>query len=285
MKSSFSRLVLPAFLSVTFFFMYCSLDNLAGGSGAGNPGGSVTVALRAEVTLGTAKRAYPDNSSPIFDTTTDTSINLTDHAGLTITLNKIKLSSVDFRFMLDPTENPVELLHSFKEPSPLLTSDSQSLVLLGGPYSFDGLTGQVEPKLETIHLPVAKYTGIMLSFKKGQQYDNEHQGQILMSGSFIYKGATQRIIVNINRTFSPFYKFAGGIFTLSPTDTTTIELRFDANQWFRNVDIAHAIDLGQLSFNQGGEIVINSWSSNCTALEFENTICWDFIRSGKLVLY
>ncbi|MBN1129906.1 MAG: hypothetical protein JXA71_13015 [Chitinispirillaceae bacterium] len=282
MKSRFFRLILPA-ITLMSFYLHCSLDNLAGGSGAGNPGGSVTVALRAEVTLGTMETAeftsINDRQPPI---------EISDQAGLKIAVSEILLNIHDFRFMLDPEENPEKLLRSLRDRSPLLSCDTQSLILTGGGYTCNGLTGKVVPDPGMVHLPVAKYTGMMLSFKREQSrgtYGTTSRGQLYLSGTFSYYGKTRRIIVDVDRSFSPFYKFAGGIFTLSATDTTHLELRYNPKGWFQNIDIKRALDRGTLQFNQNGDIVIGGCSDNTFAQEIELTIQNNFIASGKLVLY
>jgi hypothetical protein len=265
----------------------CSLDNLAGGSGAGNPGGSVTVALRAEISLGMAKSAAK-TAMLTLDNTQSSSIVVTDQDGLAITLYEMYLTINDFRFMLDPDENPEKIFTDMHNRSPLLSFGRNCLVLTGGPYSCNGLTGEVEPNIGMIHLPVAKYTGIMLSLNRDQSKvfsSFSSRGQLFLSGTFTYYGRPHKIIVDIDRGFSPIFNFAGGIFTLSAKDTTHVELRFDAADWFRSIDIKKAIDRGSLQFNEYGNVVIGGCYGDNATQEMELAIQNSFIASGKLVLY
>jgi hypothetical protein len=288
MNSSLRTLLvlLPAISA--FLLMDCALNELAGGSGAGNPGGTVTVTLRAEVSIGMAKTAPGEFYEQVFDTSTASPIVVTDKDGLKLTISEIVFSCADFRFMLDPTENAGEILRSFSDRSPLLSFDDQSLILNGGPYLCNGLTGQMQPEIDTIRLPVAKYTGIMLSFSdKGSyySYDTFSHQLFCISGTFLYYNKLCRFIVDIDHAFSPLIPFAGGIFTLSSNDTTTIELRFDAEQWFKSIDLKKAIANGDLKFNQSGELFIGGCYNDSTNQKIELAIQNSFIASGKLIVY
>ena len=265
--------LLPAISA--FLLMDCALNELAGGSGAGNPGGTVTVTLRAEVSIGMAKTAPGEFYEQVFDTSCASPIVVTDKDGLKLTISEIVFSCADFRFMLDPTENAGEILKSFSDRSPLLSFDDQSLILNGGPYLCNGLTGQMLPEIDTIRLPVAKYTGIMLSFSdKGSYFsrDTFNRQLFYISGTFLYYNKLCRFAVDIDHGFNPLINFAGGIFTLSNNNTTHVELRFDAEQWFKSIDLKKAIANGDLKFNQSGELFIGGCYNDSTNQKIELAI-------------
>jgi hypothetical protein len=268
--------------------MFCSIGELAGGSGAGNPGGTVTVALKAEVSIGMAKTTSDTFSKQISGTSNDSLIAVTDMNGLQLFISEIGFSCEDFRFMLDPSENAGEILSSFRDRSSLLSNDTRSLILGGGPYFCNGLTGQMQPKIDTIRLPVAKYTGIMLSFRdRGNFLSRETFGRQLfyIAGTFFYCNRLCRFYIGINHPFSPLISFAGGIFTLSTGDTTHIELRFNADQWFKGIDLKKAIDNGDLQLNSNGEIFIGGRPNDSPNQKIEVAIQNSFAASGKLIVY
>jgi hypothetical protein len=278
--------LLPAISA--FLIMDCALNELAGGSGAGNPGGTVTVTLRAEVSVGMAKTAPGEFYEQISDTSSTSPIVVTDKDGLKLTISEIAFSCADFRFILDPTENAGEILRSFSDRSPLLSFDDQSLILNGGPYLCNGLTGRMQPEIDTVRLPVAKYTGIMLSFSdKGSFFSRDTFGRQLfyISGTFLYYNKLCRFVVDIDHGFNPLIPFAGGIFTLSTGNTTHIELCFNAAQWFKSIDLKKAIATGDLQFNQSGELFIGGRCNDSTNQKIEFAIQNAFIASGKLIVY
>jgi hypothetical protein len=278
--------LLPALSAL--FILNCSYGDLAGGSGAGNPGGTVTVALKAEVSIGMAKSITGDHCERLSDTSSDTSIVVTDKAGLQLFISEISFSFADFRFMLDPSEDAGEVLRTFSDRSPLLSSDTRSLILGGGPYICNGLTGQLEPAIDTVGLPVAKYTGIMLSFKDKSSvfyHDTFSRGIFCISGTFLYYSRLCRFFVDIDHSFSPLIPFAGGIFTLSTGDTTHIELRFNAERWFKNIDLKRAIISGELQFSPNGDLFIGGYNNDPANQKIELAIQNAFIASGKLIVY
>ncbi|MBN2037159.1 MAG: hypothetical protein JW768_10490 [Chitinispirillaceae bacterium] len=278
-------LVLPGMI-----VMQCSLGDLAGGSGAGNPGGSVSVAVRAEVNLSTLKTAAEGAAQAPECSAYDTSIVVQDREGLDLTIERIVLSGVSIKFMLDPSEDPREVLSDLRNRPWYLAPDSHCIALLGGPFKFNGLTGDVYPDLGTINLPLANYTGMLLRVSKEcyswSDYSHYVCAPIYLSGTLPYNGKSRRFIVELNRAFSKTYQFAGGgTFSLSSSDTTHMELRFNAKKWFSSVDLKNALDRGILSVNQSGEILIGDWASSNLAEGIETAIYSDFIASGKLVLY
>jgi hypothetical protein len=291
MRSTSTALIAAILVSSGVLFMHCSLGDLAGGSGAGNPGGSVSVALRAAVSLSTLKTAAEGLVLPSADLSPDSGIVVQDRAELSLLIDGIYLNGVTMKFLLDPSEDPRTILSDLRNRPSYLAADSQYLDLLEGPFRFNGLNGKAEPDIGTIYLPVAQYTGIKLSFSKERYYKSDattiHRGQIYITGTLPYYGKDRRFIVEICRSFSSLYQFAGGgTFKLSASDTTHMELRFNAKKWFSSVDLKNAMDRGILMMNQYGEILIGSClCPNNLTQEIETAIYNDFIASGKLVLY
>ena len=287
--NSLFRTVLALLPTVSILPLMCSTFNdLAGGSGAGNPGGTVTVALKAEVSIGTAKTTAGEFREQKSDTSNPEPLVVTDKAGLPLYISEIAFSCADFRFMLDPSEDAGEILRSFNDPSSLLSSDKRSLILGGGPYLCNGLTGEMQPAIGTLRLPVAKYTGIMLCFKDNRNvfaHDTFNNELFYISGTFPHYGKFCRFIVDIDHSFNSFVHFAGGIFTLSDSDTTHIELRFDAEKWFKSIDLKKAIANKDLQFNPNGDIVIGGHCNDSANQKIELAIQNAFTTSGRLIVY
>jgi hypothetical protein len=288
--TSLLRTTIALLPTVSAFLILCStFDELAGGSGAGNPGGTVAVTLKAEVSIGMAKATAGEFNKQESDTSSIVPLVVTDKAGLELYISEIIFSCADFRFMLDPSEDATEILQSFNDHSSLLSSDKGSLVLGGGPYLCNGITGEMLPSIDSVRLPVAKYTGIMLRFKDTPDFfphDTFNKNELFrISGTFFYYGRLCRFIVDINHSFNAPVHFAGGIFTLSDSDTTNIELRFDANKWFKGIDLKKAIVTKDLQFNPNGDIFIGGHCNDSANQKIEFAIQNAFIESGRLVVY
>jgi hypothetical protein len=288
MKIPSSFLLLCVVMIAAFWLQCDSLNGiqLAGGSGAGNPGGTVSVALTINLdTMVTTATNIAGATGTKIDIA-KAPVVVKDMAGLPITITGVVINSSDLRLVLDDLDEPRHVLDSLRERPDYISTDSQSLVI-NKQFSFNCLQGTPDSSVPPMIMPVAHYTGVMLNFDQyaPSQTDTGWKSKIQITGYFDYKGAPQNFIVQIYRTFSPYYKFAGGIFTLSHSDTTHLELRFNASQWFHRVNFKQAVDQEPFSSNTKNAIIISSYSTVPGIADLEYRIKTDFIMSGKLAVY
>jgi hypothetical protein len=261
---------------------------IAGGSGAGNPGGTVSVALSmtvdSMVTQSSVAIDTADTSTT--DATAKSAFTVKDMAGLPVSITGVQINSSDLRLVVDDREDPGRILDSINNRPSYLSSDSSSLII-NKQFSFNCLKGTPDSSVPPLKMPVARYIGVELNFNQEapSQTDTEWRSKILITGSFVYNKQLRNFTVDINRTFSPVYPFAGGVFTLSKVDTTHLEIRFNASQWFHRVDFKQCLDQKRLVFGPNGTLFISSNSMATSVLDIESQIRTDFINSGKLVVY
>lgn len=266
--------------------IYCSSktgDPLAGGSGAGNPAGNVIVSMYAVNDQGLAKSLLeiPERKDSAFF------INIRDNGVSQFTVSSISIAHVALHFVLDSIEKPDRLLSSMDRKPPELSCDTNSFIL-NVPSAFDLLKGSRDSSITTWNFPDAHYSGVSLDFGSGSAPNVPMQDQIILNGSFLYKGTMHDMIVAIaNPEFSyvHHYRFGGGIFTLSLADTIHLQLQFNSNLWFANVDIAHGLNNGLLDFDSTGTLKIESYSQQPFVRAFGMIIARDFLASGRLVVY
>lgn len=276
-----------------------TMEPLAGGSGAGNPGstvvraGTVVLAMCAtggDQAMGISMPLRKLQSGSLLDSTG--SITVADKGGLILTLTQVVLSNVEPRFMLDPVLRPDSLLSHMTDRPPELSCDSNS-IMLDGRHAFDAVEGKIDSSNATLRLPVARYTGITIGF---QEYDNGHfyppqppeYSRITMEGSFQYGGKPHDMVIDINYSPQPCSRqfwFGGGLFTLLAGDTTHVELQLAADRWFSNIDFAAALANGSLYFDSTGALNISYVSVNPCVWGIQSVIAADFFASGKLVVY
>ena len=286
-NSLFLRMFIAALPAL---YLQCNSLNgipLTGGSGAGNPGGTVSVALSIFTDTSLAKSAITASVATTVVGNTRRPVVVKDLAGMPITITSVQINSSGLRLVLDDKESSHHALDSLRERPSYLSSDSQSLII-DKQFSFDAYHGSPDSTVPPVIMPVAGYTGVMLNFNQPHSpytEETEWKSKIMIAGSFIYNGVTQQFKVEIDRAFTPFYKFAGGIFTLSPDDTTHLELRFNAAQWFRRVNFKQSLDQGVFIFNPKSEIIVSSYTTVQGILDIEYCVKTDFINSGKLVVY
>lgn len=289
----FSLFLRMFFLALPVLSLRCGSFNemnLTGGAGAGNPGGTVSFALTIKNDSSLAKTAAISGGgiAQSASLTSIAPITIRDIAGLPLTVTSVQINCVDLRLILDYREESHEILDSLRQRPDYLFGDSQGIVI-NRRFSFDCMRGTPDSTVPPVTMPVARYTGVMLRFNQGPGFapDSSRQSQILITGFFMYNGQSHDFRVKINRTFSPTYRFGAGIFTLSTTDTTHLEIRFDAVRWFHGVNFKQSLDQGQLVFDRNGELVIASgaYGGSSFAEETELRIRNNFINSGRLVVY
>jgi hypothetical protein len=272
---------------------------LSGGSGAGNPG---TVARSGTVVLAMGAVSSVDEGSfsvlPAIAKANGTlfksggSVAVVDQGGLRFIMTEITVANVEARFMLDTSIEPEYLLDHMDIRQPELSSDTHCIVFSGN-HNFDAVGRMVDSSVAALRLPVARYSGVGFGFKEYANrfhYDpwNVASSKITMKGTFLYGEVLHDVIVDINYAPQPserYYLFGGGHFTLSPEDTTHLELRFDADRWFSNINFAEALGNGSLYFDSTGTLNLTATEANPCVWGLQAVIATDFFASGKLVIY
>jgi len=277
------KLILPGLLLCS---ISCSSKNsavLTGGSGAGNPVGNVIVSMYAISGQGLTKIL----SAPVERNDSASFINIQDKGMLQFTISSITIAHVKLHFLLDSIEKPDQLLSDMDRKPPELSCDTNSFILKV-PYGFDVLKGGRDSSIIAWNFPDAKYSGIGLDFRPDSVGLVPVQDQIILNGSFIYQGKTHNMVVAIGKLElqnEPNYRFGGGIFTLSLADTTHLQLQFNSNLWFANVEIANGLNIGNLGFDSTGTLKIENYSEQPFVRALGINIANDFLSSGRLVVY
>jgi hypothetical protein len=262
--------------------------SLSGGSGAGNPGGTVALSMLASRELSLPKLSI-GGSSYIDILAGSQPVIATDRAGQAITITNVLLSNVDIHFMLDTLEIPSYLLPSMSQWSSEISIDTHS-IMLSGPYRFDVLEGNVDSSIRVLCLPVARYTGIMLHFNRDSLAGDEFPSQLVMNGSCVFNGITHSISIDLGTPsglrFQQSFRFSGGIFTLTPNDTTNLQIQFNVQKWFSHLDLASFLFMGSFSIEDSANtLVISNRSTHSASEDIGDIIFKDFIASGRLVVF
>jgi hypothetical protein len=282
-----SALLAPAALGV----FQCAAPTdppAAGGSGAGNPGGTVALSMLASTEQALGKRGIAEGEGFV-PHAGPRQIIANDHAGMELTITGISLTNVGIHFMLDTSESPQRLLSAMQQRPPELSMDTHSIVL-SGPYLFNALAGNVDPSIRALRLPIARYIGVKLHFNRDSVSGEPLRSQIVMNGTFDDNGTTRNLLIDLTNSSWPWYqqsfRFAGGIFTLTPSDTTNLQLQFNSKIWFSQVDFARLLYAGNISVDDStGTLTISNRSSRSPSRDIANAIFKDFISSGRLVVF
>jgi hypothetical protein len=264
---------------------------IAGGSGAGNPGATVSLSMAVLITSAAAKTtAVAAPAKTVIDSCS--SVTTSDQGGTSISLNNILLSGIIIHFLVDSSDRPSDLLAAMHSRPANLSCDSNSIILAPA-ESFNALSDSSGSGASSILLPIARYSGVKLVFPQNtnsaQALENDTSGsQIVMNGTFPYAGQIHPLSVHIAYAQGPCsqtYSFAGGIFTLSSSDTTHLELQFTANQWFSAINVATGLQNGDYAFDNCGALNFTNYSCQSSVAWTGATVAADFLSSGKLTVY
>jgi hypothetical protein len=222
----------------------CGTENVAGGSGAGNPG-KTTVSIVAVPNAPCSTISAPPsllkvallNELPVLDTVNEL-----------YNVNKSHIIVKRIHFVVDPIDK--ERLASTPIDAPL-RKDLES-VILDGPFSFDALNGNSDPLLDSLILPDANYKGLRLVIENGPKNNS-----IFLSGTFVYKDTLHNFKFDLPLTLNVAYDNYGSLLHISGSDSTDFRIILDASKWMWNVNIKSCLDSQSLTFDSTGTLVID----------------------------
>lgn len=268
-KSNASTFAVVNFLALCLLCS-CGTENVAGGSGAGNPG-KTTVSIIAVATApcstttaipSLAKKALL-NELPVRDT-----INK---------LYRVENAHVFVRrihFVVDPKDKEQLFLTSVAPP---LRKDPES-VILDGPFTFDAINGSSDPLLGSLILPDANYKGLRLVIENGPA-----KNSIFLSGTFVYKDTLHKFKFDLPLTLNMDYDNDGTSVHISGSDSTDVRIVLDASKWLWNVNIESCLDSHSLTFDSTGTLVIDGkFPAGTPGDVISKKIKENIMQSGKL---
>lgn len=270
MKSDFHRPHLNPFIFkficlVFIFLLHCSVhQDIAGGSGAGNPGGPTRLSLVADIlnATGIGKTTIYSNYSTISEQNAFDHYNMSKRSQNT-GHNFIIKDSSQSEFNIDSVTIYAKQIQFILEDGAnakvITKSDSTSLVpkdntlALAGAFKFDAINGTVEPSFDSFFLPEENYQGVLIELDS----ETAHKAAIEFQGTFIYKKNVHSFHILLNSGEPLRCMFSDQLFTVSHLDTTVLVAFLDATEWLNGVDIIGALDSGELQFNSSGNLIIN----------------------------
>lgn len=258
-----SRLLLGAALLTG-----CMDDRLAGGTGIGNPKGSVTVAMQAASSQdGLAKTAAPRNP--------DGSFTIIDAGGTPFTVQASFANVGRIRLKLP---DGLDCKHADE------TACDAAEVSIPGPLVADLMTGKWLPDPGTFRIPVGSYRRIDVRLEgKSQEKPGPDSGlnghSLIIKGIFDHAGKTGRTF-KITLDFEEDVRFNSdtGLAVESPGLNTFI-IFLDVEKWLVDVNITRCLEEGGLALQADGGLVIDK---DNTCGQLENDVKTAIKGSGSL---
>jgi hypothetical protein len=225
---------------------------VAGGSGAGNPGMTASVSIIADtadtsVTLNKIRAQYTEAAS-------GRTIPLTDDSACVLSAASARVVVYRIHFMLAGSEVCDTLIDGFGTH---LSCDSESIVL-AGPFLFDAISGTADSLFDTLQLPAARYTGMKLIIGCVSDADSSVCSPVTMEGTFSYRDTLRTFFFSIPFHSMLLYKYLGQPVLVNPADTALFRVTLDARGWLAGVDIAGSLDSGLIALDSAGNLALDS---------------------------
>jgi hypothetical protein len=268
-----SALSVPIGLSLALGIVHCggASDPVAGGTGTGNPGGSVVVSMLADtgidlttlskVSANPSSSDAPNAGPPSF---AGRGVAIHDAGGMPIAIDTAYLRVKRIHILLDSSEDAAQLASGFPGAR---QHDSEGFIL-DEPFVFELVSGTSIPAACTLSLPEAKYRGIKLKSDSGAHAQPGSTYDVTLVGRYQYNDTTYAFRIGLDMPAPVIINRANAPVAVSHIDTTHFQVVFDAGTWFVDADLKGCIDNGSLPRQPNGELVVTTppSSGSCTGI-------------------
>jgi hypothetical protein len=265
MKSSIKYAILLcglALLSISLIRCSSGGDPVAGGTGTGNPGGSVVVSMRADTgnaATSLAKSLLGPNpgsdkapSPPVF---AGQGYQIQDSGGMLMMIDTAYVNVQRIHFMLDSSADPSLLLKNF---AGILSQDSESIIL-DKPFVFELVTGASYPSVCSLRIPEAKYSGIKL---EPHADDGAPVGpfsdsfSVTLVGEYIYQDTLHSFRISYRMDSPLIFRSDSGNANVSRDSTIHFHIALDIRTWFVGIDLKSCLDNNALPRQPNGDLIL-----------------------------
>jgi hypothetical protein len=237
-------------------------DPVAGGTGTGNPGGSVVVSMRADTGAGSTALAKamtgPSDSTskmpgpPAF---AGRGYQIQDDGGMLMMIDTAYVKVQKIHFMLDSSDDPSLLLKDF---SGSLSQDSESIIL-DKPFVFELVTGTSYPSICSLNIPEAKYSGITLDppvdgGDSGGPFSDSFS--VTLVGEYLYQDTLHYFRVSFRMDSPLIFRSDGGNVNVSRDSTIHLQIALDVRTWFVGIDLKNCLDNNSLRRQPNGDLLL-----------------------------
>lgn len=257
---------LSAMLIPVVLLLFCtgpSEPELAGGSGAGNPG---MVAFRVVADDGHAQ-SDTTGLAKVLDGPTPRAraLNISDDDSLAFTVQEAYLVVDGISFVG--------------------SNGADTVAVAGGDYQLNLLDGNAEPKLDSILIPEGEYSSIALEVKPS----SGKGWSVHLGGTFVYNDSVRPFLMQFPFSHMLTADAEGG--GIVPGDGATKELTVELNaaRWLRGVELGKCIRTGAIELEPDGSLRLigplhpsgpPSVGGPCRSIEA--TIRRNIVSSGRL---
>lgn len=242
----------------------CGNAPVAGGAGTGNPG-KTTFGIVVEEDTCCVPPALLKALRGEDVSITDADSNEFDVTGSFIIVKRI-------HFNVEPKEKERLAEVTVLEP---LRKDAGSVVL-DGPYTFNTITGAVEPPIEPFMLPDMNYKSVKLVISNGPS-----KNSVYLQGTFSYNDSIHNFCFDLSLNTEVTYE-SSSAFYISGQDSTDLRIALDASLWLADVYTDACIGSRSDPFDSTDTFILDGKITDTTCTMIPQKIKDNIVRSGKL---
>ncbi|MBD3421462.1 MAG: hypothetical protein GF398_15195 [Chitinivibrionales bacterium] len=227
-------------------------DPVAGGTGAGNPSSTTTLAIIADT--GFVSSGYTLAKSGM---RLSRLLPITDDDSLQYVLDTTLIKVNTIIFILESPSHCSDLLASFHGPFNL-ECDKEGIAL-SGTFIFDAVNGTVSPSLDSLRIPAGRYKGIKLMIDKAPSKSSHIDtcATVDFRGNFFYQHQQRRFRVGLNMNAPIKYLTYDSTIIVGQDDTTHFLIEMDASHWFSGVSLKPCLENGDIPLDADGNVTIS----------------------------
>jgi hypothetical protein len=281
-------------VSIAALLAVCSKNpsDLSGGSGAGNPGGTVIVSLIADTMLPTdalqkIRAVQTDFSNGVFTARAmnGQGFSVRDDDSMLMIIDTAFVKVQKVHFIVSDSETPDVLIKDF----PALSADSESIILKRS-LTFELVSGATYPSLCSLNIPEAKYAGIKLKSFSGQGSNSGPSSSqtgydVTLIGRFLYHDTVRSLKICLNLDAPFYFQNNGKEFSISRKDTTRFLVTLNARKWFVGLNLKSCIENGSIPLDSNGDLVLTAPPKSGPCKGAINSLRSNMLLNGVLKVY
>lgn len=262
-RSQFINIYLITSLALGILNCTSTNENLAGGTGTGNPpvvASTVSVIADTSLESNTLKKTRTGVNNILnrsFLEPPNTPFTVLDADSLKFTVESAIITAQKVYFVPEKAFNE----STFTNLTPPLKYDSEG-IFIEGPFIFNALTGISEPRFDSVYLPKVDYIGIKLLLsdsiqtRRGSpQNPNFRTAPISINGKFTFNDTIHNFTFNL--MIDTLHLFT----TERPVGLSKEHANFiialKVNYWLNSINFKACLSDGNIRFNNGGDLVVD----------------------------
>ena len=237
--------------------------DVAGGTGAGNPGVTVSVSFYADTGISGISLAKSLTGMEL----AKRELPIEDLGNTKFTITGASFTTQRVTFTTDPAADCAALSGTLSDQ---LRCDNGAITA-ERPMLFDALEGTAAGLPP---LPPAVYTGVVFTM--------DSAAALHLTGTFIFEDTLRSFTIDLPLAGEVMYRLPGHSVTLDDGDSALFVVSLNADKWLNDIDLGECVENGGIPLDAGGNLVIDGTVPPGACEAIPAMMLDNFISSGTL---